>query len=154
MIAINDIVLFRQRHSADVDDFVPDQNEYQRAAAPLFERHIDDSRSSGYGVPNAKRTMEFNAPASPHTPRQLDRRQKATAFRMTIRAEFRLSGKRQKIQPVPERGQCVSRLWPGDLDVERSCQRGHGRRRHQIRSGFGLPDPLLQVFEVQPATLA
>src|SRR5271169_618277 len=110
MIAINNIMLFGQRDAINVSDLMPHQNEHERAAASFPEPYIGDSRSPRNNFAHPQRMMKFGASPGPHAPRQLHGRQKASPLRMTVRAQFRLLGKRQEVEPMPKQRQRIAWL--------------------------------------------
>ncbi len=145
MAAINDIVFLGQ----GITDLMPHEHEYQPSAAPFFELHVHDSGSASDRFPYPQRTMELDASAGPHAPGQFYGRQEPSAPGVPVRTQFRLPGKRQEIEPMPQRRQQVAGLRIIHFDIERCRQRGNRRRSYPVRAGFGFTHPLLQVFDIQ-----
>lgn len=133
---------------------MPHQYEDKRSAASLLQCHIGYSRNPRDILTHAQRAMKLQPSTGPHSARQIDGRQKPAALRVTIGAELRLPMERQKVQPMPQWRQQITGSRIVTLDVEGRREGGNRRRGHDVLPRFSLPDPLLQVFNIQLAKVA
>jgi len=68
-LAIDDVVLFRDREPLRIANFMPYDYEYQRPAATLLLMNLLDRRNSSNLVAYAHCMMKLKASSSPHASR-------------------------------------------------------------------------------------
>src|ERR1700691_3022931 len=98
MGAVDQILILGNSDPSGVPDFVANRYEDQSAGASCFLAYLDNSRGACEGLAHAQRTMEFEAPAGPHAPRQGNGRQKTASFSMPVGTQFGLPVSLQKIE--------------------------------------------------------
>jgi len=142
-LAINNIMLLRQRDPPWRTDLMPHDDKHQLPTTPLLFLHADNPRQPSDRIPHKQRMMKFEPAPSPHPSWQIDRRQKPTALRMPIRPELRLPLRRKKIQPVPQGRHRIPRTRWRIRAIESGRERLQRPRSYLIVPCLFTADPFL-----------